>query len=138
MVPLSALDVSVDLFYQQKIGHVLANVGTHVWDWDDHIILPLDVDHSILSIGALAPIITHQGLGGSGELIGLEYGPHAVDVTLHVLIYSDEGQFFWPYLGWPLFSCILLPSLVSFNLWICRGRSPASVSCIRLGRHVEV
>ena len=68
---MSALVVRVDPFYQKKLGPVLVNVGPCVWDKDDHILLPLEVDLYILRIGALAPSITFQDLGGSCELIDL-------------------------------------------------------------------
>ena len=67
---MSALAVRVDLFYQKKLGHVPANFGPRVWDKDDHILLTIEVDPYILRIGALAPITTLYGLGGSYELIG--------------------------------------------------------------------
>ena len=55
---LSALVVRVDLFYQNKLGHVPVNFGPRVWDKDDHILLTLEVDPYILRIGALAPSTT--------------------------------------------------------------------------------
>ena len=82
---MNALIVRVDLFYQKKLGRVPVNVGPHVWDKDDHILMPLEVDPYILRIGALAPIITFQRFGGICELIGLGSGTHVVDVTLQVL-----------------------------------------------------
>ena len=82
---LRALDVSITIFPHQKIGHILVNVGPRGWNQDYQILLPLNRDPYILRIGALAPSITCQGLGGSGELIGLGYGPHIVDVALQVL-----------------------------------------------------
>ena len=88
---LNALVVRVDLFYQKKLGHVPVNFGPRVWDKDDLILLPLEVNPYILMIGALALSMTFQGLGGSCDLIGLEYGTHVVDVTLQVLSYPAEG-----------------------------------------------
>ena len=67
---MSALFVRVDIFYQNKLGHVPVNFGPRVWDKDDHILLTLEVYPYILRIGALAPITALYGLVGSYELIG--------------------------------------------------------------------
>ena len=82
---MSTIVVRADIFYQKKLGHVPVNVGPRVWDKDGYILLPLEVDPYTLSIGALAPSITFQGVGGSCELIGLGSGNYVVYVTLQVL-----------------------------------------------------
>ena len=56
-VLLSALDVSANIFSQQKIGHFLVYVCSHGWGWNDHVLLLIIGDPDILSIGALAPSI---------------------------------------------------------------------------------
>ena len=82
---LNALVVRVDLFYQNKLGHVPIFFGPNVWYKDDLILLPVEVDPYMMMIGALSLSMTFQSLGGSCELIGLGYGTHVVDVTLQVL-----------------------------------------------------
>ena len=84
-VLLSALGVSVNIFSNQKIVHVLVNVFPHGWDRDDHVLLPLNGYPDVLRIDALAPSITHQGLRGSSGFLGLGYYPHIIYVTHQVL-----------------------------------------------------
>ena len=84
-VLLSALDISVNLFSNQKLGHVLINVRYHGQDWGDHFLLPLDRYPDVLGIVALVPGINRQGLGGRGELVGLGSCPHVIYATLQVV-----------------------------------------------------
>ena len=82
---MSSIGVSVNLFSNQKLGHVLVNVRSRGWDWDDHVLLTLDGDPDILGIGVLSRGITRQGLGGSGKLIRLGSFPYVIYLTLQVL-----------------------------------------------------
>ena len=122
-VLLSALDVSVNLFSKQKLGHVLVNVPYHGWYWDDHILLLLDGYPDILRIVALSPIITRQGLGGSGELVGFGSCPQIVYVTFQIL--SNLAQSYFPrnFCDWILVLsyCVMVHFLVSLNIRLCRG-----------------
>ena len=63
------------------------------------MLLTLYCDPGVLRFGALPPVITCQGLGGSFKLIRLVSRSHVVDVNLEFLCQANEGHSCWPYRG---------------------------------------
>ena len=79
------LDVIINIFSKQELGHVLVNVRSCGWDWDDHVLLYLDVDPYVFGVVTLAPGITCQGLVGNSKLVSLGSCTQIIYVTLQVL-----------------------------------------------------